>query len=96
MKTDAAFVLRSAAVTFEERNAVYTDNYKNVGAVMRALFPKGVPTDLTLSDHFHLFELIIVKLTRFANTGLTHTDSMRDVAVYAAMIESELKNWSAP
>ncbi len=91
MKLTAATVLRAAASTFEERNAVYADNYKNVGAVMRALFPQGIQSDVALTDHFHLFELIIVKLTRFANTNLTHIDSIHDTAVYAAMIDAELQ-----
>ena len=81
-------IMRSMAATFEERNKVYGDNYKNVAAVMRCLFPEGVPSELALTDHWHLFELIIVKLTRFANGGLTHVDSIHDAAVYAAMIES--------
>lgn len=84
-------VLRSMAKTFEERNAVYGDNYKRVGAIMRVLWPDGVPGRLATTDHFHLFELIIVKVTRFAISELKHLDSAHDMAVYAAMIESVLK-----
>jgi hypothetical protein len=39
-------------------------------------------------NKWHLFELMVVKLTRFANSGLTHQDSIHDLAVYAAMVES--------
>ena len=39
---DAAQILEEMANTFRERNRVYGDNYKNVGEVMVALFPKGV------------------------------------------------------
>lgn len=85
-------ILEQAAATFAERNAVYQDNYKAVGPIMAALFPDGAPPELLHSDHFHLLELIVVKLTRFARTGSTHKDSMRDIAVYAAMIESILEN----
>lgn len=79
------------AVTFSERNKVYGDNYKRVGAVMSALFPDGVSLK-TADDYnaWHLFELMIVKLTRFANTNMTHKDSIHDAAVYAAMVESLL------
>jgi hypothetical protein len=85
---DASDILRKAANTFRERNAVYRDNAVNVGKVMEALFPDGVNLK-NAKDHqiYHLFELIIVKLTRFANTDLHHTDSIHDVMVYAAMIE---------
>lgn len=86
-----AAVLRAAAETYEERNAIYGDNFRNVGAVMRAIFPDGMPTDMALRDEWHLFELIIVKLTRFANADLAHADSIHDASVYCAMIESVLK-----
>jgi len=82
-------ILAEMADTFRERNKVYGDNYKRVGAVMAAMFPNGI--QLIEEDEFnrwHLFELIIVKLTRFANSGLTHADSIHDAAVYCAMVES--------
>lgn len=87
--TTAADILERAGATFRERNAVYKDNADNVGKVMAALFPDGVQIK-TAADHkmYHLFELIIVKMTRFANSGLTHTDSIHDMAVYAAMCEN--------
>ena len=56
---------------------------------MVALFPEGV--ELKTQEDFntwHLFELMIVKLTRFANSNLTHVDSIHDCAVYAAMVQS--------
>lgn len=88
-RIDAAEILAAAADTFRERNAKYKDNYQKVGAVMAALFPDGVQLR-TADDHnfYHLFELMIVKLTRFVNSGLTHADSIHDLAVYAAMCES--------
>lgn len=94
---NAADILQQAAETFRERNAVYGDNYKNVGNVLFALFPHGIALQ-TAEDfnRWHLFELLVVKLTRFANTGLTHTDSVHDAAVYAAMLESLLCDDSSP
>jgi len=41
-----------------------------------------------LDERWHLFELLIVKLTRFANQSFGHQDSIHDAAIYAAMIES--------
>lgn len=82
-------ILQEAAQTYHDRNMIYKDNYKKVGEIMHCLFPDGIP-DSSVEGYnvWHLFELMIVKITRFANTELKHTDSMRDVAVYAAMIES--------
>jgi hypothetical protein len=86
---DAADILAEMADTFRERNKVYGDNYKRVGDVMMALFPQGMSlTSAADFNKWHLFELMIVKLTRFANSGLTHQDSIHDLAVYAAMVES--------
>ena len=62
---------------------------------MTALFPGGV--SLITKEQFntwHLFELMIVKLTRFANTEMTHKDSIHDAAVYAAMVESLMEGES--
>jgi hypothetical protein len=84
-------VLRRMAATFEERNSVYSDNYLHVAPVMRALWPTGVPAELVVTDRWHLFELVVVKLTRFATSGLQHVDSVHDIAVYAAMIEADLR-----
>ena len=84
----AAEILEAMAHTFRERNAVYGSNYKMVAPLMATLFPQGVPSELVVSDKFHLFELMLVKLSRFAISNLSHTDSIHDCGVYAAMIES--------
>lgn len=91
MKT-AADILDEMAATFRERNAVYGDNYKMVGKMMAVLFPNGAPPELLHNDQFHLFELILVKLSRYAISGLQHQDSIRDMGVYCAMCESILIN----
>jgi hypothetical protein len=83
----AADILDHMAETFRERNKVYGSNYKMVGPMMKVLFPDGVPKDVVHSDQFHLFELMLVKLSRFAISGLKHQDSIHDAGVYAAMIE---------
>lgn len=85
----AADILAEMAMTFRERNRVYGDNAYKVGVIMKALFPNGVDLREPEDYHmWHLFELLIVKLTRFSNTGLNHQDSIHDLAVYAAMCEN--------
>lgn len=84
-------IMTKMAETFLGRNSIYGDNYKNVGKVMNALFPEGMQLSSSADfELFHLFELIIVKLTRFANGNLQHRDSIHDAGVYSSMIESIL------
>lgn len=83
----AADILEAMAATMRERNAVYKDNFRMVAPIMRVLFPAGVPPELVATDKFHLVELIIVKLTRFAASNFTHTDSIHDAGVYAALVQ---------
>lgn len=90
----AADVLSSMSRTYGERNVVYKDNYKRVAPIMKILWPNGIPQSLVTEDRWHLFELLIVKITRFAVSGLVHSDSIHDAAVYAAMIEADLKEHS--
>ena len=84
-------ILAEMIETFQERKKLYGDNYKQIGKVMEALFPNGV-TLKTIKEHnrYHLFLMIMVKVTRLAQTNLKHKDSVHDLAVYAAMLESIL------
>lgn len=84
----AADILLEMAETYRARNAVYGDNFKMVARLMEVLFPGGVPEGLVFQDQFHLFELILVKLSRYAISGLTHIDSVHDLSVYGAMCEA--------
>lgn len=82
-------ILTEAAATWKARNAVYKDNYKHMGAVMKGFFPNGI-TLITVEDfiRFQLFVLVVTKLTRYTNNWKDgHQDSLRDAAVYTAMIE---------
>jgi len=83
-------ILREAAKTFSEKNAVYKDNYLMVGQIMKDLFPSGINLK-TEHDHnrFHILMLLVVKLSRYAIAWEEggHQDSIRDAAVYAAMLE---------
>lgn len=86
-----------AARTYEERNKVYKDNFRTVGRLMKSLFPNGSP-QLTNEDDFnrwHIFELIIVKLTRYAQNYSTggHKDSLDDILVYVAMLQEIDSEW---
>lgn len=85
-------LMEEAAQTFRKRNAEYKDNKDNVGGVMLALFPEGI--DLRTKEDYikwHLFELMVVKMTRYANSGMTHKDSIHDLGIYAFMVEKETK-----
>lgn len=84
-------ILINAAETFKERGKIYGDNYKRIGDVMMALIPEGKhfePIDADDWHRFHLFFMIVVKLTRLAETDITYKDSVHDIIVYAAMLES--------
>ena len=87
-KKDAGIILDEMADTYRERNKVYGDNFKMVGKLMAVLFPNGVTKEVLHSDQFHLFELVLVKLSRFAISNLTHQDSIHDAGVYCAMQEA--------
>ena len=84
-------IMEEMLETFKERHKLYGDNYKRIGKVLESLFPAGI-TLKTVSEHnqYHLFMMMVVKLTRFANTNLTHKDSVHDIGIYAAMEESIL------
>ena len=88
---DVPTILERMASTFRERNKVYGSHYEMSAPLTKVLFPDGVPTELIFTDQWHLFELILVKLSRFAISELTHVDSIHDTAVYGAMIESILE-----
>ncbi len=76
------------AATFRERNAEYKDNGVLVGELMKVMFPHGIVLSTTKDqEFFHLFSLMVVKLSRFVKSGLKHVDSIHDAAIYAAMQE---------
>lgn len=86
----ASQLLLNASNLYAERNAVYKDNFRMVGKIMEAMFPGSRPNLNSAADYnrWHLFELAIVKLTRYAtafNEG-GHADSLDDMIVYLAMV----------
>lgn len=89
--------LEEAAGIYRQRNAIYGDNYKNIGAIMRAMFP-GPVTLKTEHDfrRYGVFFRMMDKMTRYAENFESggHKDSMDDIAVYA-MILQELDDIAA-
>ena len=85
-------ILREMASTYEERNAVYGNNYELVTQVLNVLFPDGVPKEIYGTYAHNLLEMVVGKITRFVKSGLKHKDSIHDAAVYCAIIESTLED----
>jgi hypothetical protein len=84
--------LEAAGMTYKERNAVYQDNFRVVGRVMEALFPSGAPALHDQHDYnrWHIFELAIVKLTRYvANWGNPDRDSLVDLLPYISILAAQ-------
>lgn len=89
MKKRVPDLLREGAETYEARNKVYGDNYKEFGTIMTGLFPNG----LTISRkedwvRLGLIENCVTKLARYCHDiSQGHNDSAHDLSVYAAMLE---------
>lgn len=96
---DVQGFLIAARKTHAESNARYKDNWRKVGELMAILYPDGVT--LKTPDDFarwHLIELMMVKITRYANGG-NPQDSLQDLAVYTAMVatlDAEIYNRNLP
>lgn len=85
-------LMDQASATYRERNAVYKDNFLVVGRVMEALFPNGAPRlhDAADFNRWHIFELMIVKITRYvANWDKPDEDSLVDLIPYAAILGAQ-------
>lgn len=93
MKLRADEVLIQMAETFRSRNSEYGDNWITVGKVFVALFPEGLELK-TDTDWiaFHWLSWIVGKLTRFTNSNMQSLDSLHDIVVYGAMLESFLRS----
>src|SRR5215472_16173658 len=92
MKLRADEVLIQMAETFRSRNSEYGDNWITVGKVFAALFPEGLELK-TEADWiaFHWLSWIVGKLTRFTNSNMRSLDSLHDIVVYGAMLETYLR-----
>ena len=85
--------LRKMAETFEERQSIYGDNYKEFGHIFDHLMSLdttgGLPESPTDYARLGVLVQIVGKLTRycanFSKGG--HEDSLHDLSVYAAMLQ---------
>lgn len=85
-------LLVEAAETFKQRNTVYGASYQRYGALLKAAFPAdGVPALTNEVDmlRLNLLMMCLAKLQRYAHNFKRggHQDSVRDLQVYAAMLE---------
>jgi hypothetical protein len=82
-------MLRESGDVFDQRNALYGDNYKRFGPIIDAIFPAGV--HLSGPDDFRRFGVlvqVISKLSRYCNNFAVggHDDSLLDLCTYSAML----------
>lgn len=95
-KLNTPEILEAMAKTYRERNLIYGDNWETHVDALRAIFPDGiVMKDFFETAMYSWFSIILGKMTRFANAKFRHQDSIHDIAVYAAMMESFLEKNSA-
>lgn len=81
-------LLKAAAATYEQRNKIYGDSYKEHGKIMSALFPELTLSGVDDFNRFGVLNMMVSKLTRYAanfNEG-GHEDSIHDLVVYSAML----------
>jgi hypothetical protein len=86
----ATDILREGAQTYEERNALYADQYKRIGKHMQLMFPSGLPPmDAAGWNRFGVWFMAFNKLGRYAQSLESggHADSAHDAMVYSAMLE---------
>jgi len=81
--------LKKLGALFDERAAVYGDNYKFFGKVMLGMFPHGL--ELKSEDDFNRFSMFlisVVKMTRYGQMFKKggHDDSLDDSSVYLQML----------
>lgn len=90
-------IMDSMAETYKDRAKLYKNNYELIGRILEAAFPDGV-TLKTADEHnrWHLYMMMLVKISRLACTGISHVDSAHDCAVYSAMLESLMDGDTLP
>lgn len=81
--------LKDKAALYEQRNAIYGDNYKRWGNMVQAIM---LEVTLKTPDDFNRFGVLVQlfsKMSRYAiqfeNGG--HADSLDDLSVYAMMLK---------
>ena len=81
--------LKGLGDLYEERNALYKDNYMHFGKVLKGVFREPLILETEEEHNRHaIFLQIIHKATRYANSIKTggHKDSLADMSVYAQML----------
>jgi hypothetical protein len=81
-------MLREAATTYEERNKVYGDNYKNFGFFAHPLLRDAKVNGPHDMNRMGILIQMFSKLSRYCenfNKG-GHDDSLLDLAVYTTML----------
>lgn len=91
---EIAKILSEAKATWDSRNAVYQDSYKQIEEVLGAFFPNGVTLKSAKDmSRYSTFCMCVGKLLRYSQviekTG--HKDSAHDLINYAAILESKTK-----
>ena len=71
-----------------QKSREYKDSVGKFGNVMQAMFPAGLQIHPQDFDKMGVFFMMVGKMVRFAeNVQNGHQDSLRDLAVYALMLE---------
>lgn len=81
-------LLKEKAQLFEKKSKEYGNSYLQYGEVMEKIFPKGFQCDNVDGwNKFGIFNMMIHKLLRIANTDFNSVDSIKDLQVYGAILE---------
>lgn len=81
--------LRALGKLRESRAALYGDDYKHFGKIVKALFPGGVRLKTAEEiNRFGLLLRIVSKTSRYARSFERggHEDSLDDISVYAQLL----------
>jgi hypothetical protein len=81
--------LNDLGALYEERNALYKDNYKNFGKTLVGLLPDGITLKTEEEfNRFAIFMQMVHKQSRYAHSILSggHPDSLDDISVYSQML----------
>lgn len=83
-------ILKEKADLFKEKGREYGHSYKEFDSLLECLFGKELKIKEEDYNSFFIFVMILHKIKRTANTLLTDhvsIDSIKDIQVYAAMLE---------
>lgn len=83
--------LHALAKIYQDRNAVYGDDYMHAGKILSGYFPRGINLK-TEEDfrRFYMFVHMIGKTNRYAHCmarGEGHADSLNDLSVYGQITQ---------